>query len=291
MKKKLIIFLIALGIMSTVMFMFQKNDQVEESIIFFPIDSSISFKLTKTDLSLPERTNTNDYSFLWKVTSILEQKAYLRQDISLLYKNGRLISKMGKWEQNTDTIVQDKSVQSQESGQYMAISFHHAELHPENEQIFSAQQISEDLLYVIDSSFSPFSAFHQPKKKEEKEWKHILDQITNQDLAYSWQKGIETYHINKENYFFIPLSKLINYQNFPLPSFSKEKTDQIIGQLWEGLYKNYFLGIQKKNGSFIDPVGSKMPLILLSKDRTHLLVLFEASDGEMILLRQHITSP
>ncbi|PLR76950.1 hypothetical protein CU633_12830 [Bacillus sp. V3-13] len=66
------------------------------------------------------------------------------------------------------------------------------------------------------------------------------------------------------------------------------RTNEIPGHLWEGLYKNYFLGIQKKDGTIIDPIDSSMPLILLAKDQSHLLVAFETADREPVILRQRI---
>ena len=46
----------------------------------------------------------------WKLESILDRKAYLRQDVGLLYSNGRLVAKQGNWKQNTPSLIQERQV-------------------------------------------------------------------------------------------------------------------------------------------------------------------------------------
>ena len=96
------------------------------------------------------------------------------------------------------------------------------------------------------------------------------------------------YSFDLDQYTTIPLTSIYQYEEVPLPGFNKEQTQAIIGRLWEGLYKNYFLGVKKQDGTTIDPIGSTIPLILVSTDQTHLLVVSELKDDDIMLLKQQI---
>jgi hypothetical protein len=88
------------------------------------------------------------------------------------------------------------------------------------------------------------------------------------------------------NYQAYPLSEFNELSKDSLPGFTKTESATIVGNLWEGLYKNYILGIRKAEGAIENPKGSTLPLILIATDQTHLLVLTETALGEPILLRQ-----
>ncbi len=75
------------------------HKRAEETIIFFPIDSSLHFEHASTHLK-PEATGDSTYTITWRVDSSLDQTAYLRQDVSLLYKNGKLAGTLKNWRQN-----------------------------------------------------------------------------------------------------------------------------------------------------------------------------------------------
>lgn len=101
--------------------------------------------------------------------------------------------------------------------------------------------------------------------------------------------SIKKFHISPEQYHTkLLLTDLINYNDAPLPNFSKEQSAKIIGQLTEGLYKNYFLGVIKEDGTIADPIGSSIPVLLINDN--HLLILFTTVDGESIVLRQQIST-
>ena len=74
------------------------SKQSEEAIIFFPIDPSYYFEHASTHL-IPTQSGKKYISVQWKVASTLNEPAYLRQDISLLYKNGQLEAILNKWKQ------------------------------------------------------------------------------------------------------------------------------------------------------------------------------------------------
>lgn len=263
------------------------SQPTEESIIFFPIAENVHFTETTTRLQLDKKKSDNQYVIKWSVSSLLDKNAYLRQDISLLFANGRLKATTSEWKENRAKLMQKKEIANNDSKHFIAISFHYAELHENGDEVIkSSQQMSRDNLYIIDSIFSPLQSFRLPKTHSQTEWKQILDHTTELQLQYSWNKLIEHFAIPKESYTFIPLTEFVKYNNQPLLSLTNEKTQIVVGNLWEGLYKNYFLGIKKEDGSMIEPLESTIPLIAVSNDLTHLLVLIEAKDGTPIKLMQ-----
>jgi hypothetical protein len=265
------------------------HQEAKESIIFFPIDEKAAFKEAYTTLTFQGKKDNDQYLLSWDVFSLLNQAAYLRQDISLLYKNGKLTSTMSVWKQNSDKLAQNKEVAGKGSSLYHTISFHYGEIHRDPAKITSTQRMSGDHLYVVDSHGRPIDSFKDPVTMEHKQWKKKIDDVTEQQLSNSWKKLIEYFDVPVEKYYSIPLSQLTEYNNKPLFSMSMESTQRTIGNLWEGLYKNYFQGIKLEDGSVVNPIGSTMPLLLISKNYTHLIVLFETADGKPIQLIQYIS--
>ncbi|MGM0842057.1 MAG: hypothetical protein ACQEWE_15070 [Bacillota bacterium] len=263
--------------------------QTEESIIFFPINEHVSYESATTILMLQPEKKNDHYEVNWKVSSKLDTPAYLRQDVGFLFMNGRLKGLMNEWEQDTDQIVEESTIKGKESSLLQAVSFHYSEIHETETDFTSAQKMSEDTLYVIDSNFSPLNAFRQPGTDTEKEWKNILDKVTSQQLDYQWGKAVEAMKIPMENYTSFPLTQLPQLEDQPLEGFTEQEWERVIGNLWEGLYKNYYLGIKKEDGSVIESIDSSIPLILVKKDRKEVLVLLIDKNGEASLLKQQIS--
>ncbi|OAT84232.1 hypothetical protein A6P54_02770 [Bacillus sp. MKU004] len=264
--------------------------RTEESIIFFPINENVAYESASTLLTLVPEKKDNVYEVKWKISSKLDTPAYLRQDVGFLFINGRLKGKMNEWEQDTDGIVQEKTIEWKESSLLEAVAFHYSEIHEDEDATYtSAQKMTEDTLYVIDSNFSPLNSFRQPVTDAEKEWKTILDRVTSQQLDYLWEKAVQTYGIPLEEYTAVPLTELPRFEKDPLEGFEKAEWDRLIGNLWEGLYKNYYLGIKKEDGTIIDSIDSTIPLILIKKDKKEVLVVLVDKDGNPSLLRQRVT--
>jgi hypothetical protein len=259
---------------------------VRESIIFFPLNETAQYQSADTLLTLHNKKVNNLYEVKWKISSVLDQDAYLRQDIGFLYVNGRLKSKMSEWEQNTDRIVEEDTFRGKESSLLQAISFHYSEIHDNDDTYTSAQRMSDDQLYVIDSSFSPLSSFRKADSDAEIEWKAVLDRVTNQQLEYNWEKAMKEFTINGKEYLQIPLIELPQYSVTPPEGFQSEQWNKLVGNLWEGLYKNYFLGIKTNSGKVVDPADSSMPLILVDRKKGSVLVLMTTHEGEPALLKQ-----
>lgn len=266
-----------------------KPEPLRDALIFFPLDPTASFNETSSKIEFQKVEDEDEYTLDWTVSSVLNQTAYLRQDVSLLFEDGYLKDTLSAWRENTDTIQLEKDVRSDDSGHYKLITFHHAELHYPNDVIKSAQALSFDELYVIDSPLSPVHSFRIPETEEDQEGKRILDYILTQQQQYDWNSLFEYYHLSKENYSLVPLTDLALYQNQPLPNLNDEQTARFLGGLWEGLYKNYVLGIKKYDGTIVSPIGSTVPLILIPKSADHFFILFRTADGEPVQLLQTLT--
>ncbi|WJV28041.1 hypothetical protein QTG56_12855 [Rossellomorea sp. AcN35-11] len=262
--------------------------KTEESIIFFPINENVKYESATTILMLKPEKKNDHYEVDWKVSSKLDTPAYLRQDVGFLFMNGRLKGLMNEWEQDTDQIVEESTLKGKESSLLQGVSFHYSEIHETETEFTSAQKMSEDELYVIDSNFSPLNAFRQPSTPAEKEWKNILDKVSTQQLEYLWEKAFDSMEIPLEDYTSFPLTQLPKLENQPLEGFTQQEWDRVIGNLWEGLYKNYYLGIKKEDGSVIESIDSAIPLILVKNDQKEVLVLLIDRNGDTSLLKQQI---
>ena len=285
--KRFIHIILSLGCILFVLWYFYiHNPPARESIIFFPLNENAEYQSANTLLTLNDKKVNDYYEVNWKISSVLNQDAYLRQDIGFLYFNGRLKARMSEWEQNTDRIVEDDKAQGKESSLLQAISFHYSEIHTNEDKFTSAQSMSEDQMYVIDSNFSPLNSFRKPGTAAEAEWQSILDRVTKQQLDYNWENAMKAFNIDGENYLQIPLAELPKYNNSPPEGFESSQWNEIVGNLWEGLYKNYFLGIRTKSGEITDPTDSSMPLILIQQETGDLLVLLTTKEGEPAILQQ-----
>lgn len=263
-----------------------KPEPLRDALIFFPIDPNATFEEASSHIQFQTMEDEDEYTLDWAVTSVLNQDAYLRQDVSLLFEDGYLKDTLSTWQENTSTIQMEKDVKSDDSGHYRVVTFHHAELHYPNDEIKSAQTLSFDQLYVIDSPLSPLHAFRIPTTEEEKESKRILDYILKQQQDYDWDSLFEYYNLPRDSYLRIPLTDLVLYKDKTLPGLTQDQTAQFLGGLWEGLYKNYVLGITKQDGTTVSPLGSTVPVILVPKSADHFFVLFRTADGEPIQLLQ-----
>ncbi|PLT34710.1 hypothetical protein [Bacillus sp. V5-8f] len=281
------LFAVLIIITAVVYFLYVKP--VRETIIFFPLDPSIQFDEAST--ALRANQGNGSYSISWSEESVLNMEAYLRQDISLLYKNGKLASVLKDWKQDAKLIQQAESFPVEESSLFQTVTFHYAEVHTPESKIFSAQRLTEDKLYVIRSPYSAFQSFLQPISTEQHEWKEVLEQTARSIIMESLNQAASAFGIDRNRYRVAPLTDLRAKQGNLLSGYTESKQDEIIGKLWEGLYRNYVLGIRHDNGSELSPLGSTVPLLLVALDKKELLVVFTASDGAPVLLRQRLPSP
>ncbi|WP_100372451.1 hypothetical protein [Bacillus sp. FJAT-45037] len=290
MKKQTIVFTILAAAIMVGLFLsiYGKPNLLRETLTTFPIDPNASFIEASSNVEFLQSMDEDEYKLKWDTLSVLNEVAPLRQDVSLLFEDGVLKDTMAKWEENTDLLGQDKEVSAEDSGHYEVITFHHAELRRANDEFRSAQTMSTDQLYVIDSPLSALHAFKIPETEEDKESKRILDYILDQQQSYDWDDLYDFYQIPASDYSRIPLTKIDHYQTEPLPGLTTEETTKFLGGLFEGLYKNYVLGIDV-NGSAVSPIGSTVPLIVIPKEKPdHVFILFRTAEDQPIQLMQSI---
>ncbi|MED1205135.1 hypothetical protein [Heyndrickxia acidicola] len=261
----------------------------KETIIYFPLHPKAHFLNAKTQLSAEPLNNSPFYNINWSVTSLLDRKAYLRQDAGLLFEDGKLKSIIGpaEWKQTADTINETRTFTDKSSHLFQAIAFHYGEIH-EKQKITSVQQMSHDSLYVIQTANNSLYSFRQAQDSVQVQWERELNQKSQRYLHLLWKKGMEQWSLKADSYTSIPLTDLYQYNSEPLPGFTRTQSDQIIGRLWEGLYKQYITGIKKEDGTVISPINSAVPLVLINPTLRELLVLIPTEQYGDFLLKQRI---
>lgn len=243
-------------------------EQAEKTITYFPIETGQTFNKAITSL-----ISQNDSSSVkWQSTSMSEERHYLRQDLSLLFINGMLKGVLNKWRQDETTIEQTEFVTIKPNVFIEAISFHHGEIHRDH-NITSLQQMSSDQLFIFKDDISS-------NKLSQKQKRQLLMKKVNDSLHKHWDLLIDHFNIKIEEYEQVALTELTHLEQRLTKDYSEQVAKKIIGQLWEGLYKNYILQV-------IDTAGHNfMPLILIAKDRTHLLVLYELNHEKQQLIQK-----
>ncbi|TES50211.1 hypothetical protein E2L07_16490 [Halalkalibacterium halodurans] len=286
LKKPLLLFVIVSAFAAGLYFsFFSKQPSLHDALTFFPIDPDAAYTEATTSIELMTKKDEDEYTLDWATASTLDQPAFLRQDVSLLFEDGYLIDTLYASTENEASLTMNKKVAGEDSGHYVAVTFHHSEIHYPNDDIMSAQTISRDELYIIDSPLSPLLSFKVAKTAEEKEGKRILDTILKQQMTYIQERLIEHFAINSESYYVIPLTKLADYQSVPLPNLDVKQTAIILSGLWERLYKHYVLSSGNAQHS-TNPIGSTIPLIFLSENGDHAMIIYETDEGKPVQLLQ-----
>ncbi|ENH97470.1 hypothetical protein J416_05648 [Gracilibacillus halophilus YIM-C55.5] len=259
---------------------YSKDDT--ETLQYFPLDQTYQFLSADTLLTLLQETSNDQYRISWQTNSELDEPVYLRQDVSLLYMDGVLKGINGVWKEDVEDLTLTKDFEESDSSHFQAITLHHGEIHYPDDEIKSIQTMSNDYLYVIDSPHTPLESFRQPKNKFQRDWKQTIDHATQQQLQYTWKRWIEEAEIDINRYQLVPLVEIVNFQSEAIPGLGQEATDRIMGQLWEGLYRNYILPVSSSPEQLHQP----MPLILMEKQNDHLIVLFQNEEKELERLYQ-----
>lgn len=130
-----VILMIILLLLSTVL-----NPTSEETIKFFPLDPSVEFTSADTHLSLVEQTGNDQYLMKWETESQLSKPAYLRQDVSLLYMDGKLKGVKGLWKQEEQNIVLQLEFEESDSTHFEAVTFHYGEIHNDKDNDIKSVQ-------------------------------------------------------------------------------------------------------------------------------------------------------
>lgn len=261
------------------------NRESIETITFFPLDDQITIEQAFTSLQATSMKDDQKILLNWDIQSKTKYPLYLRQDVSLLFINGYLLAVTNTWETDENIINQHQTFKIKHNNLLQSISFHHGEIH-ENSMIKSTQKMTYDQLYTVCcQSDTKMTTFKYPKTPSEEKITKILNESIDEQLHTKWRSLMEKYNVDEHDYFLIPLIELVKYNDEQLPNLSQEKTATVIGQLWEGLYKNYVLPLSEQKYS-----SSKnyMPLILFDRHATHLIVIYEIN-GQSEQLYQNIS--
>jgi len=284
-RQSLFFIIIASFITALLLYFYQDQDESEQSLTYFPDDPLMSFSNAATTLQFK---NGASFTVKWQTYSALGSPTYLRQDVSLLFKDGKLTGMLSKWKENTDQISQSKTITDDESGNYEAISVHYAERHYPDDVIKGKEIMSYDHLSVMRDAGGHFSGFKIPTAEDQKAWYTKKWRTMKSKQATLITEAAKKFHFNPDDYYPYPLTYIHVFESEPLPKLNQQTTHRVISQLWEGLYKNYALGVHVSENDIRDPIGSSMPMILYSKKGTDLLVIIQLDSGEMTMLKQVI---
>lgn len=236
-------------------------------ITYFPPNDHIYF--TNTTNSLLYTNNT----LSWNVSSSTNKKTYVRQDVSLLYKDGLFKGYMNIWKNPGKQLQIHKDFPYPQSGLYESISVHFSEFHRDQE-IFSTAEMNGVSLQL------------DCKKQSCTEIDLENFSFTNQTspIQTHWSELMTYFNVEKEEYTSIALSALEKYAHTPLPSFTQEETDAIILHLWEGLYANYVVGIMETSEQ---KRAHYMPLVLFNHDEIKILYEINGKKEQLIQKISH----
>lgn len=279
-------FVIISIVVALFLYLDKRAPNIREAMTFYPIDHNIQFADGNTTLELVKTKENNEYQLNWSTHSTLTRAVALRHDFSLLFKNGMLLHKANDFSDHTKEIRLKEELKDHEEGYYEAVTFHHAEVHYPNEEIKSRQSITTDELYVIQTPITPFHAFKQPQTLEETSGKNHLNKIVYQQLNEIWQSLFQQYELNKNDYTIVTLTNLDRLYHH----FSEEQAEKIIAATTDMIYSYYFFGIPNGDGTFISPIGSSLPIVLVpNQENDHLIVLFRTDNGKNIQLLKKVS--
>lgn len=267
--RRLVVF-VFIFLFSFIVWFFYEEPSNNSTIQFFPINQKIVFTDLGSDLQIYQKNSkfvvTAD---TWSKTS---EKVYLRQNVILLFENGYLVNLDFPWKQNTDWLITKIEFDLNKDALLTLLSFHHAEIH-DDDIITSKQAITSDKKYVFYNKNS-WEIFKEPQSEEQRLQKMKLDAAYKKQRELLLEQAIRELNINKSNYEIFDLD-VFSLSSKPSKYISEEQMERVIGGIWEGLYRSYILEYYNKLNQYSPP----MPWILVDRNKTHLLVVFQLPNG------------
>src|SRR5690625_5225633 len=89
-----------------------KSKLVTTTMQYFPIDEHVMFDDARTDLTY----SYDETEVHWTIDSKSSESAYLRQDISLLFENGKFKGVQNKWEQHKQKLSLTQKFKQKNNG-------------------------------------------------------------------------------------------------------------------------------------------------------------------------------
>lgn len=259
--------------MFTSIFVWYKNNLSSTVVKYFPINNNIYFLELGSNLEI-FRDGEKGYKVVGESWSRTNEKVYLRQDVNILFQNGFLKKFDYPWKKDTDWIVNKLETSLEKDSIYSLLSYHHAEIH-QNDLITSNQAVTEDKLYVSTSQ-GIWDAFKIPQNELQKGQQEELNANYKQVREELLEEGLKQLNIDKDSYRVYDLDTF-SIKGYESNIIKEEKWESVLGGLWEGLYSNYIFSFVKDELKYFSP---PMPWILLDKLGSHLLVVFQKSDGQ-----------
>lgn len=276
------IYFLIICLILMVCIVYQMNNKTTTTMKYFPIDEANLIKDANTTLE----HSSEQEGTIWAVQSSSNKPVYLRQDVSLIYENGVFKGMQSKWKTEETLLYQEQVIPTTNNVLLQSISFHHGEIHHEENKITSMQKMTDATLHLIYSK-NNIQSFGKPTTEQEKVWHDKLADKTRQQLKSHLDMLLQYHDLSSNDYVIFPLYKLAEYSNSPLPGSKYELTDKAIGQFWEGLYNNYVTLLM----SYKQEIPAHYtPFVLVAKDASHLMVLFELEKENYKLIQQLDTS-
>lgn len=141
----------------------------------------------------------------------------MRQDVGLLFENGKLAGVMNKWMHPGRSLIQEKTLILQPNKQLDAVSFHFAELH--DNEITSTFKLSGIRSYTSNS----FELFSFPKNEKEIQSRSVAITDTSQVLKRVWADAKQQLSIPADQYIEVPLTALPNADLSTINGLSEDK--------------------------------------------------------------------
>lgn len=271
--KKIIIPCIAILLIGVSIFFWYRSHINVAVVKFFPINNNIYFLELGSDLEIYKGEEEN-YKVVGESWSQTNEKVYLRQDVNLLFQNGFLKQFDYPWKKDTDWIIDKLEMPLNKNSIYSLLSYHHAEIH-KNNLISSSQAVTEDKLYVGYSE-GRWNIFKIPKNDFQKKEQERLISNYKQLREELLEQGLIQMNINKNSYEIYDLDSF-SLEGNKSDIIREEQWESVLGGLWEGLYNNYITYYSKGELEYFSP---PMPWVLLDKEGTHILVIYQKENGE-----------
>src|SRR5699024_3921634 len=132
-------------------------------ITYFALDEESQFQQATNTLRLSQAEQSDSYSITWDNHSASDDILYLLQDVSVLYKDGHLISVKTIWEENRKTIDFSETFNFKNDHFFQAITLHYGEKHYPGDIINSLQKMSYSELFVTGQQKDGIPFFEEPK--------------------------------------------------------------------------------------------------------------------------------
>lgn len=259
MYKKIITLLIIIQIF---IFYFIYEQNTMETITYFPKDPHV----TMAEASSVVELHNNKLQI--NVQSKTNTPVQLRQDVFIVFIHMYVKGIGNIWKENIDELTLKQSISITKNSTIDVLSYHYGEVVREETFTSIGKMSSTSSFFDGDTIRNRTTSNDEQIKKK---YMHKMNSI------------LQKLQINPSLYHTFPLIDLPLYEHIPFPNMNQHDTDMIIGHLWEGLYKNYIIPMtEMKNLE-----KSLMPLILIDKNKEHLLVVYTLNGKEKIL-RQNL---